>query len=65
MRGARFALPLLLLPAMAALAACSGDPLPPGAVTAEEEQQLNEAAAMLEANSIRLDEVAPTDGNVQ
>lgn len=65
MRGARFALPLMLLPALAALAACSGDPPPPGAVTAEEEQQLNEAAAMLEANSIRLDEVAPTDGNVQ
>jgi len=59
-RGALIALPFLFL-----TAACSSDPAPPGAVTADEEQQLNEAAAMLEANSIRLDEVATTDGNVQ
>lgn len=57
-RGARLALPLLLF-----VAACSNDPAPPGAVTADEEQQLNEAAAMLDANSVTLDD-EPLDGNL-
>jgi hypothetical protein len=34
------------------LAACSAQPDAPGAVTADEAQQLNEAAAMLDANSV-------------
>ena len=57
-RGARCALPLVLL-----LAACSGEPTAPGAPTADEEQQLNEAAAMLEANSVTLDNM--DDGAVK
>jgi hypothetical protein len=50
-RGAHVALPLLLL-----VPACSGDPTPPDAVTADEERQLNEAAAMLDANGIAIDD---------
>ncbi|WP_231731686.1 hypothetical protein [Sphingomonas sp. CCH5-D11] len=45
------------------LAACSGEPAAPGAPTADEEQQLNEAAAMLEANSVTLDNM--DDGAVK
>jgi hypothetical protein len=56
-RGAQFALPVLLL------AACSGDPATPGAPTADEERQLNDAAAMLDANSIALDNL--DDGAVK
>ncbi len=48
--GARIALPLLVL-----ATACSQEAAPPGAATADEEQQLNDAAAMLEANSVALD----------
>lgn len=57
--GARAALPLLLL------AACSAQPDTPGAITEDEQQQLNEAAEMLDANSIHLDEPvdAPGGGN--
>ena len=47
---ARVALPILLL------AACSSQPDTPGAVTTDEERQLNEAAEMLDANSVRFDE---------
>lgn len=36
------------------VAACSGQPDAPGSVTADEERQLNEAAAMLDANSVDL-----------
>jgi hypothetical protein len=50
--GARVALPVFLL------AACSGDPAPPGAATADEERQLNEAAAMLDANSVMIENFA-------
>ncbi len=57
-RGAKLALPFLLL-----LAACSAEPTAPGAPSADEEQQLNEAAAMLDANSVSLDNV--NDGAVQ
>ncbi|HEU0042934.1 hypothetical protein [Sphingomonas sp.] len=34
------------------LAACSAEPDQPGGVTADEAQQLNQAAAMLDANSM-------------
>ncbi|UVO50305.1 hypothetical protein M0208_07140 [Sphingomonas sp. SUN019] len=34
------------------LAACSAEPDAPGAITADEQQQLNDAAAMLDANSV-------------
>jgi hypothetical protein len=48
--------------AISALAACS-PATEPGAVTADEAHQLNEAAAMLDANSVDLDAVvaAPDD----
>ena len=46
---------LLLAPA---LWACSAEPEQPGGVTADEAQQLNEAAAMLDANSIDADSFA-------
>lgn len=48
--GARLTLPFLLL-----IGACSGDQAAPGAPTSDEERQLNEAAEMLEANSVALD----------
>ena len=38
--------------ALLALAACSAHPDDPGAVSADEAQQLNDAAAMLDANSV-------------
>ncbi|WP_176472960.1 hypothetical protein [Sphingomonas lenta] len=44
-------LPLLLL------AACSVEPEQPGQVSADEARELNEAAEMLDANSIDLNEV--------
>lgn len=44
------------------LAACSGSGDPsPGTTSADEDRQLNEAAAMLEANSVDLNAIAPTD----
>ena len=43
--------------AISALAACSPT-TEPGAVTADEAHQLNEAAAMLDANSVDLNAVA-------
>lgn len=51
--GARAALlPLLLI-----ASGCSSEPTEPGAVTADEERQLNDAAAMLDANSVSLEAV--------
>ncbi|HEU0044257.1 hypothetical protein [Sphingomonas sp.] len=51
------------LPAVALLlAACSSEPDPqPGGLTADDQQQLNEAAEMLDANSVDLEEVAPSE----
>ena len=49
-------LPLALLPLL--LAACSSDPDPqPGGLTADDQQQLNEAAEMLDANAVDIEEV--------
>ena len=45
----RIFLPLL------ALAACSAEPDRPGQVTADQEEALNDAAEMLDANSVDLD----------
>lgn len=42
------------------LAACSSKTEEPGAVTADEARQLNDAAAMLDANSM-----APADNDIQ
>lgn len=42
------------LAALLLLAACSSDPDAPGTISADEEQQLNDAAAMLDANSVAL-----------
>ncbi|MDQ2892093.1 MAG: hypothetical protein M3R64_03245 [Pseudomonadota bacterium] len=51
-----------LLPATLLLAACSsGSDAPPGTTTADEDRQLNEAAAMLDSNSIDLDAVSNAD----
>jgi hypothetical protein len=49
----------VLIPVM--LAACSSASEQPGAVTADEAHQLNEAAAMLDANSVDLNAVASAD----
>jgi outer membrane biogenesis lipoprotein LolB len=49
-RGAAFA-----ALAAALLAACSGERDEPGGVTADDARQLNEAAAMLDANSVDAD----------
>lgn len=43
---------------LALVAACSSQPAPPGAVTPDEERQLNEAAVMLDANSVGAVEAA-------
>lgn len=49
----RRALPLTVAAAAALLlAACSAQPDSPGDVTADEARQLNDAAAMLDANSV-------------
>jgi hypothetical protein len=47
--------------ALLALAGCSSASEQPGAVTADEAHQLNEAAAMLDANSVDLNAVASAD----
>jgi hypothetical protein len=54
--------PLLLL------AACSSQPDDPGTVTADENRRLDEAAAMLDANSVDLNALgddAAAEGNAQ
>lgn len=48
----RALLPLLLL------AACSAQPDAPGGITADDQRQLNEAAEMLDANSLAPDTVS-------
>lgn len=47
--------------ALLALAACSSQPDDPGAVTPEEAQQLNDAAAMLDADSVDANSAMTTD----
>lgn len=47
-----------ILAAPLLLAACSGGGEQPGAVTADEARELNEAAEMLDANAVSLDEAA-------
>ena len=47
-----------------ALAACSSASESSGAVTADEAQQLNDAAAMLDANSVDLNAVAADDPEI-
>ena len=46
-------LPVALL--ASAAGGCSSEPEAPGAITADEDRQLNEAAAMLDANSMSAD----------
>lgn len=51
--------------ALLALVACSAND-DPGAITADQQQQLNDAAAMLDANSVALDTVSDNaTGNAQ
>jgi hypothetical protein len=45
---------------MLTLAACSSHNQPPG-LSEEENRQLNEAAAMLDANAVDLNAMAPSD----
>jgi len=55
---------LRLAPAVVALtlAGCGADePADPGGLSASEAQELNDAAAMLDANSIALDDTTPTE----
>ncbi len=42
------------------LAACSAQPDSPGATSADEARQLNDAAAMLDANSVDADAIDPS-----
>ena len=49
--------PLVLVAAL--LGACSSHGDQPGAVTADEARQLNDAAAMLDANSVDANSVTP------
>ena len=52
-------LPLLLL----AASACSHDPEPPPGLTADDQAQLNDAAAMLDANSVDLNAVQTNEAD--
>lgn len=48
--------------ALLLLAACSADPDPqPGGLTADDQQQLNDAAEMLDANSVDLNAVTTNE----
>jgi hypothetical protein len=50
----------ILLPLL--LVACSSDPDPqPGGLTADDQQQLNEAAEALDANMVDLDQVTANE----
>lgn len=51
---------LLTAAAFLSLAACSSQPPAPG-LSEEENRQLNEAAAMLDANAVDLNAMAPLD----
>ena len=51
--------PLLLVATTGLLAACSRAPDTPGTLDADDQRQLNEAAAMLDANSVEANAVAP------
>jgi hypothetical protein len=56
----------LLIPLLAlALAACGSADDAPGGVSAEEARELNEAAAMLDVNSVSADAVATEAENGQ
>ena len=49
------------LPILLALAACSSQPDQPGGLTPDDQRELNEAAAMLDANSLDADTVTNTE----
>lgn len=46
-----------------AVAGCSGGGEQPGALSADEERQLNDAAAMLDANSVALEAVGGNESD--
>ncbi|MDQ1159119.1 putative membrane protein [Sphingomonas sp. SORGH_AS 950] len=52
--------PILPLAALLSLAACSSNTQPTG-LSEEENRQLNEAAAMLDANAVDLNAMAPSN----
>lgn len=52
--------PVALLPLALLIAACGSDETSgPGGMSPDEAQELNDAAAMLDANAVELDEVSP------
>ncbi|WBH17302.1 hypothetical protein [Sphingomonas radiodurans] len=55
--GARCALLPLVLPLILITGACSSEQPESGAISADQERQLNEAAIMLDANSVSLDTI--------
>jgi hypothetical protein len=59
----RAAIPAGFAAAALLLAACSGGGEQPGDVTADEARQLDDAAAMLDANSVDLNAVTTDDGS--
>lgn len=64
MKAARYIVPMRrLLPLLLALAACSHDPDPPAGLTADDQAQLNDAAEMLDANSVDLNAVTSNEAN--
>ncbi|MBY0300514.1 MULTISPECIES: hypothetical protein [Sphingomonas] len=64
MRSRRPVLLLAAAPLALLAAACSGGGDPTPGLTADDDRQLNDAAAMLDANSVALEDVS-TDGNQQ
>lgn len=64
MRSRRPVLSLAAAPLALLAAACSGGGDPTPGLTADDDRQLNDAAAMLDANSVALEDVS-TDGNQQ
>lgn len=55
---------LAVLAPVALLGGCGGgDTSQPGGITAGEAQELNEAAAMLDANAVDLNALPPAEGN--
>ena len=59
MRPGSYRRAILIAPAL--LAACSGGGEQPGAVSADEARELNQAAEMLDANAVSLDAVGKED----
>lgn len=55
----------MLVALLVALTACASEPGPPNGLTADDQRQLNEAAEMLDANSVSLDAVTSNESTVR